>query len=232
VDKVVDNVDNLPPANLFELDGAVLGLFAKQPIPGQVKTRLSPPLSPEQAAQLYQIALEESVVRLRKLPQSLAICYDGQRSWFSKTFPGLPLLPQIEGDLGARMQAASAALFATSGGPVALIGSDSPDLPLSLAQQALQALENCDVATIPCRDGGYALIALKQPQPGLFDAMPWSSEQLLDATRAQAKTLGLDYFETEPWEDLDDMPSLRRLLERSPESATAKHLRAHLSGLF
>ena len=114
----MDKVDNSSSRHIFSHSGPVVGLFAKQPLPGQVKTRLSPPLSAEQACQLYRVALQESVARLRAAGMPLVICYAGRREWFSAAFPELPLLAQAGGDLGARMSAAAQALFAAGAGPV------------------------------------------------------------------------------------------------------------------
>ncbi len=227
--KSVDTVDNSLNSQLFKAQGTTLGLFAKQPLPRQVKTRLTPPLSPDQACKLYQVALEETVSRLQQTGLPLVLCYAGDRDWFATNFPEVALLAQHGADLGLRLQAATQALFEAGAGPVLLLGSDSPDLPLSLLQRALTQLQQRDAVTIPCQDGGYALIGLQRPLLQLFVDVPWSTERVLAATRECARRADLDYAEIEAWDDLDDLASLRRLVERSPQSLTARHIASELA---
>jgi len=228
----VDKVDNSANRHIFSHSGPVIGLFAKQPVPGQVKTRLTPPLSPEQACQLYRTALQESLSRLLNTDVTIAICYAGERSWFHAAFPGLPLFSQHGEGLGARMSNAVQELFAAGGGPVLLAGSDSPDLPLSLVEEAIDHLQRRDVVSVPCRDGGYAIIGLRQPTTELFIDIPWSTPAVLEATRRRCRELGLSYYETAGWDDLDDLTDLQRLVARSPGSLTARHIVDELAVLL
>ena len=224
----VDKVDNCRASQTLPVHGPVLGVFAKQPLPGRVKTRLTPPLSPAAACGLYGVALRESVTRFAMGPAAVVLCWAGRRSWFSRGYPGVPLLSQGRGDLGARLTRVTAALFAAGGGPVAVAGSDSPDLPLPLLDEAFAALAAADVSAIPCTDGGYALLALRRPAPGLFSDIPWSTAGVLAATQERATALGLRFATVGKWDDVDDLPSLQRLLERSPECATARYAQVHL----
>jgi len=228
VENPVDKVDKSRNHGGLRFHGPVLGLFAKQPRAGQVKTRLVPPLTPAEARDLYRVALAESVACFSRGPATLAICGAGRRRWFARSFPKLPFLAQGRGDLGARLQRGTAALFAAGGGPVAVVGSDSPDLPPTLIETAFAALATADVAAIGTVDGGYALLALSRPVPQLFTAMPWSTNQVLARTRERAEAVGLRFATVGVWDDLDDLPALQRLLVRSPQCATAHHLRAHL----
>jgi rSAM/selenodomain-associated transferase 1 len=230
VENPVDNVDNQPKSRALYGRGPVLGIFAKQPLAGRVKTRLIPPLTPGEARELYRTALQETVVSLATVPASLVLCCAGRRSWFARAFPGVPLLSQGRGDLGARLKRVTTALFAAGGEVVAVVGSDSPDLPPVLVKEAFAALKRVDVAAIAAEDGGYALLALRRPVPGLFVDIPWSSAGVLAATEARAAALGLRMAMVGRWDDLDDLASLRRLLVRSPHCATAHHVRAHLGG--
>ncbi len=107
-------------------------------------------------------------------------------------------------------------LFAASGGPVLLAGSDSPDLPLRLVEEAIDHLQRSDVVIVPCRDGGYAIIGLRQPTTELFIDIPWSTPAVLEATRRRCRELGLSYHETAGWDDLDDMADLQRLVAAIP----------------
>lgn len=232
VDNPVDKVDNSLKSHIFSHSGAVIGLFAKEPVPGQVKTRLTPPLSADQACQLYRIALQETIERFIAAGLPLVICYAGRRQWFSETFPALPLLSQTGKGLGVRMSNAVQALFAAGAGPVLLSGSDSPDLPLTLIDQLLHQLQTIDVGTVPCRDGGYAVVGLRRPTTALFDEIPWSTAKVLEATRKRSHLLGLSYHETEFWGDLDNLTDLQQLVSRSPDSQTARHVLSELSELL
>lgn len=232
MDKPVDKVDNSSNGHIISHSGPVLGLFAKEPVPGQVKTRLTPPLSAEQACRLYQVVLREMVTRLRSAGVSLVICYAGRRDWFSDAFPGQPLLAQYGDDLGVRMSNALQALFAAGNAPVLLAGSDSPDLPVALVWQVLEQLRDADAALVPCRDGGYALVGMRRPTTALFEQIPWSTSGVLEATRQRSRALGLTCHETECWNDLDEFADLKRLVVRSPGSLTARHALAELGELL
>jgi rSAM/selenodomain-associated transferase 1 len=227
VDKSVETVDN-PRAidNLApETEGmkAALGIFAKEPVAGLVKTRLSPPLSPAEAAGLYRTCLEETVAAMSGAGFDPVLFYDGDTGYFRRAFPGIRLLTQGEGDLGARMERALRTLLAGGCEAAALIGSDTPDLPVALVAAAFAALREADVVIAPARDGGYVLIGERRHVPELFRDTPWSTNGVLAATRQRAADLAIDYREVGGWEDVDDLPSLRRLLVRSPASATARH---------
>jgi hypothetical protein len=206
-----------------------LGIFAKEPIPGQVKTRLSPPLSAGEAAEIYRVSLEETVAVMLAGPFDVRLFFAGGADFFRSRFPQLTAHPQSAGDLGSRLSAASAQLFHAGHKQVALIGSDSPDLPVSLVCEAFAALEAADAVAIPAVDGGYVLIATRSHFPALFADIPWSTTEVLAASRSQALRLGLRWKEVGLWEDMDDFASLQRLLKRSPETATASHVRKVLA---
>ena len=224
----MEKVDNSLNSRIFDQNTPVVGLFAKEPVAGQVKTRLSPAITAEQACRLYRTSLCETVKRLQAAGVPLVICYDGRRQWFAETFPGLPLFAQVGAGLGDRMSFAVQELFREFAGPVLLAGSDSPDLPVSLVNQVFQALRETDVVTIPCRDGGYVVIGLKRPSTALFADIPWSTSGVLQATRLACRRLGMSYCETDAWYDLDEINDLRLLVTRSPQTETARHLLAEL----
>lgn len=206
----------------------LVGIFVKEPIPGRVKTRLCPPLEPGEAARLYEVAMHESVARLVDAGLPSVIFYSGNEAYFRHTFPNLPRLPQSTGDLGERMHQALATLLATGCEAAALIGSDSPDLPLEQVEAALAVLVENDAVTIPAEDGGYVLIGASRPLPELFRNVPWSTSGVLDATRRKVEANGLCYREIGGWQDLDDLDTLRALVTRAPKSATGRHILKHL----
>lgn len=231
MDKPVEIVEN--PIFDAGLAAYRLGIFAKQPVPGQVKTRLSPPLSAAEAAELYAVSLRETLDRCQAAGLAPVLFYAGDRDYFQATFPGVELLPQVDGDLGRRMHDALRQLLApaTCRG-AALIGSDSPDLPLEVLRGAFAALATHDCVVAPATDGGYVLIAMRRLCRELFEQVPWSSSEVLMVTRSKARQAGVRYQEIPGWEDVDDLPSLHRLLKRSPRSQTARFAARHLARLF
>lgn len=219
MDKSVGNVDNSPKSS------RVLGIFAKQPVPGQVKTRLTPPLSPLQAAELYRTALLETVENMADRDFDLVICYAGDERYFRRTFPGATLQQQQGDDLGARMEKGLRQFFQQGYKQAMLIGSDSPDLPSTLVTEAFTLLDRHQLVLVPAHDGGYVLIGESDHNPQLFEDMPWSSAEVLSQTRQRAENSGIDYHLLSAWEDLDDLAALQRFLQRSPASRTADYLR-------
>jgi rSAM/selenodomain-associated transferase 1 len=209
-----------------------LGVFVKEPISGQVKTRLTPPLTSDQAADLYRAALHETVERVQTAGFDVVLFYSGGEAYFETAFPELPRIRQSDGDLGERLVKALDQLHQGRPAAAALIGSDSPDLPLKQIDTAFMALQENDVVTIPASDGGYILIGTRQIQPQVFQGIDWSTEKVLAQTRQRAVEAGLDYAERGGWEDVDDINSLQRLMVRSPGSATASHVRRHLKNLI
>lgn len=232
VDKAVETVDKLSQTR-FDRQ-CVLGVMAKEPRAGTVKTRLCPPLSGEEAAMLYAVSLEETVARMRQGDWQMVIVYAGAHSYFDRRFPGEILIPQQGADLGERMEIALSGLLAAGARSAVLIGSDSPDLPLEHVAQAFACLEKTPAVLAPAADGGYVLIGESSHQPALFSSIAWSTDRVLPLTRLRAAQQSIALSEIEPWEDLDDITALQRLLQRSPATQTAHFIRTHLAhrGLF
>jgi len=190
----------------------VLAVFAKAPVPGSVKTRLCPPLTPEEAAACYEAMLLDVLDQAPPpgVERALWFTPDQERAWFERAAPGWPLYPQRGSDLAARM----AALFETHAAAgrerMVLRGSDSPTLPAETVAAAFAALEEADVAICPDRDGGYNLIGLRRPAPALF-ALQMSTASVLDDTLARARQLGLEVSLLPPWHDVDTAADLALL---------------------
>ena len=213
-----------------EVPERLLGIFVKEPIAGRVKTRLSPPLTPEDAARLYTVAMRETISRFTASGLPVALFYDGSERYFRENFPTLPLWRQSGSDLGQRMHSALAVLLDTGCRTAALIGSDSPDLPVAQVEAAFALLAAHELVTIPAADGGYVLIGQSAPCPPVFEAIPWSTGEVLAMTRQRAEELGLSYRESGGWSDIDDHRSLEEIVRRSPGSDTARYIRENLSG--
>lgn len=119
-------------------------------------------------------------------------------------------LVQASGDLGQRMHTAFRVHCAS--GPLLLIGTDCPVLHASHLRKAARALLDGDDAVLyPAEDGGYVLIGLRRPQPGLFDEMPWSTPAVMPQTRLRARALGLRVREFETLWDVDRPVDLERM---------------------
>jgi rSAM/selenodomain-associated transferase 1 len=200
---------------------ALLIIFAKEPRPGQVKTRLSPPLSPEAAAQLYHCFIQDILDEMARVPEvHLAVAFSpaAAQGFFRRLAPpGTDLFPQKGADLGERMARAFARNFAAGFGPILLRGSDVPDLPAAVVSeaQAVLATGQAQVLLGPATDGGYHLVGLTEPQPRLFQGPAWSSSTVLKDTLGLARQLGLRVHLLPPWPDIDTCDDLRAFLHRA-----------------
>jgi rSAM/selenodomain-associated transferase 1 len=201
---------------------SVLGIFAKQPQPGRVKTRLCPPLTPLQAAELYRCSLQETVDLAARGAWTRMLFYRGERRYFRNSFPDVPLTEQRGADLGERLAEAFASRFAEGARKVVIIGSDSPDLPPTLIGEAFAALNQYDAVVAPADDGGYVLIGLRRNVPELFTDIPWSTDRVLAVTRQRMTEQRLSFLKLPGWYDLDDVAGLRQIMRRSPKSGTAR----------
>jgi uncharacterized protein len=204
---------------------ALLIIFAKEPRPGLVKTRLSPPLSLEEAAQLYHSFLQDILEEMARVPEvRLAVAFsppEGQVFFRGLAPPGTDLFPQEGADLGERMVQAFARGFAAGFGPVLLRGGDVPDLPAAVVSEATRVLAagRDQVVLGPCPDGGYYLAGLSKPQPLLFQGPAWSSGTVLTDTLRLARELGLRVHLLPPWPDIDTYDNLRTFLHRARPGA-------------
>ena len=193
---------------------ATIILFAKEPVPGRVKTRLVPPLSPELAAELAAAFLVDLVQVLDELPARLEIAIppDSAVENLEKLLgPGRTWVDQGDGDLGQRLARTTAAAFERSPRPVAVVGSDHPNLPPERIAAALAAAAEGAVGWVPTEDGGYACLALPRPLPGLFADVPWSTGAVAEATRNNATRIGVPLRDVGGWYDVDRPADLARL---------------------
>jgi uncharacterized protein len=187
------------------LTGAdVLAVFVKEPRPGTVKSRLAAAVGPEAAAGVYRVLAEEVVRRTapRRDEYERVVVFDPPAAgaaigeWLGVTAGAL--LPQVPGDIGVRMDRAFDALFQRGARRVALIGTDVPALRFEDVRDALETLDDHDVAVGPATDGGYYLIALKRPAPELFRGIGWSGPDVLARTldRAAGRALSVRVLRT------------------------------------
>jgi uncharacterized protein len=205
-------------------------LFARNPVPGRVKTRLQTHLTPEQAASLYGAFLRDTAALLRGCAAASKIVASAD----DEGLQGLQLLldPQQEGrlqftvqqgvDLGRRMEHALKATFTDGAHHAVILGTDSPSLPASTIDDALARLEHVDVVLGPVVDGGYYLIGVTaqgfaEAGTRLFRGIDWSTGCVLEQTvAALSSTQRLALLS--PWYDVDHPPE-------------AAFLRTHLEAL-
>jgi hypothetical protein len=193
-----------------------VAIMAKAPRAGEVKTRLCPPLSGAEAAELYRCFLLDKIEQVRSLQGARpAIAYTPEegRAFFEAVAPDFRLLPQRGEDLGARLAGTFAALFAQGYAGALAIDSDTPTLPPGLLQQAVDLIAGpaADVVLGPCEDGGYYLIGLRRLHRQLFEGIAWSTDRVLPETLRRAKGLGLTVASLPTWLDIDTPEDLERL---------------------
>lgn len=188
-----------------------LAIFAKTPLPGRVKTRLSPALSQHDAAGLYRCMLLDTVARASAVDADTVIFYEGNREFFREAAPEATLFHQQSGDLGTRLENAFDELSAMGYGSRAVIGTDAPDLPLGYIERSFALLEaGSDAVFGPAADGGYYLVALRGSYGGLFREIPWSGAQVLEKSLEQADASHLSVSLLPPWYDVDSYDDLLR----------------------
>jgi len=190
-----------------------LGIFVRTPVPGTVKTRLVPPLSPEQACDLYGAFLQDLFRRVSRLKNTrVTVFYAGESAETLAPFVprGWTLEPQRGADLGERLALAFDRLLGAAARAV-IIGSDSPDLPIQYIRRAFQRLKHKDVALGPATDGGYYLVGLRSAAPGLFEGVEWGGEAVFARTLDRVRELALSLSVLPLWYDVDDESSLRTL---------------------
>lgn len=203
----------------------LLLIMAKAPLPGAVKTRLCPPLTPGLAADLYRAFLRDTLATGASLPATaLGVVHppttdDGALRALLP--PGATLWPQRGRGLAAGLGGAFARGFAEGYRRVLIVSSDSPTLPAAVLTAAFAALADHDLVLGPTLDGGYYLIGLQEPQPRLFEEIAWSTAVVYAQTLARAAERGLRVRATPEWPDVDTIADLAPLAEACAAGAAA-----------
>ncbi|HEV8308428.1 MAG TPA: TIGR04282 family arsenosugar biosynthesis glycosyltransferase [Methylomirabilota bacterium] len=207
-----------------------VAVMAKVPVAGEVKTRLCPPLTPTQAAGLARCFLQDRMEQIAgiELAEPILAFTPPEREAEIRALvgpaTGVRLVPQVGGDLGARLDRLLTDLLAAPPGAAIAVDADSPTLPTAFVRDACLALlgDTADVVVGPCEDGGYYLIGLRRPTPALFRAIAWSTPAVLEETVARARQLGLRLRLLPAWFDVDRGEDLARLRARAPVGAGAR----------
>lgn len=196
-----------------------VAIMCKTPMSGLSKTRLSPPLHPDECAAI-------SACFIRDLSQTIAsLATDGDVTGYAVYTPrgsetalrsllpaGFRLVPQSDGDFGVRLVYGIADLLSAGHAGAILVNSDSPTLPQAILRQAVDAVRSGDNVTLsPAIDGGYTLIGLSRLHRRLFEDIPWSTADVHRLTLSRAAEIGLRAINVPAWYDVDDAPSFRML---------------------
>jgi rSAM/selenodomain-associated transferase 1 len=194
-----------------------LAIMTKAPKPGESKTRLVPPLSFEEAAELARALLLDQLDNLSKfMGARLFIAFTPEESaGFFQRFvtQGYSAFPQQGNSLGERMRYVFQHLFDRGFRNVVLIGSDLPVLPVAFLDQAYVLLEKGETDLIlgPTRDGGYYLIGMSRLISSIFEGITWSRSDVLSRTTEKLAGLGLKHELLSFWYDIDTAEDLQRL---------------------
>ncbi len=197
----------------------VIAIVCKTPAPGKSKTRLSPPLAPDECAAISRCFigdLARTIARVAADDPSVVPCalYTpvGSEGPLRELLPdGFVLVPQRGEDFGDRLRFGFADLLADHDGAI-LVNSDSPTLPAAILAAAVDAVRGGDrVVLSPADDGGYTLIGLSTLHDRLFDDIPWSTSAVHRLTVERAHEIDVPVVDVPGWYDVDDASSLATL---------------------
>jgi uncharacterized protein len=195
-------------------------VIAKEPIPGRVKTRLTPPCTPAQAAALAAAALADTLAAAsaaRGAGRRVLILDGRPGGWIPDAFE---VVAQRGGGLAERLAAA----FADVGGPAFLVGMDTPQLTPEHLEAGLDAVRAGHAAFGAALDGGYWGIGLHRPDPAVFAGVPMSEDCTGTVQRARLVALGLRTVVLPPLRDVDTMADARAVAAEAPDGAFAAEL--------
>lgn len=194
-----------------------LVIFAKEPSPGLVKTRLQPFLMPEVSAEIYRAFLLDTLDKVSSLSgiRLFLACSPLNESTFfyslSKEY-SLSLINQKGNDLGARMQQAFEEIISYGFKKIAIIGADSPTLPVSYIKDAFPVLDQSELVIGPSLDGGYYLIGIRDKVPPVFEGIPWGTADVLQLTLKKVVSHGISASLLSFWYDIDTIEDLKFLV--------------------
>jgi rSAM/selenodomain-associated transferase 1 len=207
----------------------LLVVVAKAPVPGKVKTRLSPHFTPEETVDLYRCFLQDRIMTINSIKGvNLAIAYtpaDARDMFAPFSRNGIRLFSQKGKDLGERLNNIFVEKLAGGYDAVSIIDSDTPDLPQWIIQESFKRLlsNQSDVVFGPCHDGGYYLVGMRKPHPELFYDIPWSTETVLLNTLEKAEKLSIKTDLLPKWNDLDTFKGLVAFYNKYKNQRLERH---------
>jgi len=199
------------------MSSVAVGIFCKTPAAGFSKTRLSPPLRPQDCSAISACFIHDLASTIDSLGGAAApyAIYTpaGTEPALRALLPAsFQLLAQSGGDFGARLSQAITQLLEAGHRGAILVNADSPTLPASILQAAVDALGHEDAVVLsPSFDGGYTLIGLSRPHPELFAGIPWSTANVHRMTMQRAAEIGVPVINVPGWYDVDDGQTLQLL---------------------
>lgn len=215
---------------------SALIVFAKRPTPGGVKTRLTPTLTPEDAARLYEAFLRDALIAYQALDVDVRLYVSPSPEPMPGTLmpEGVSLHEQQGPGLGARMKIAFVESFGAGYERLVIIGTDHPTLPTAFIEQAFDALATPGSICIgPSDDGGFYLIGMNDFYPELFHDMRYSHADVFAQTLERAGRTGARLAVLPPWYDVDTPDALRRLVADLDDPALdAAHTRRVVAALL
>ncbi|MFQ5952210.1 MAG: TIGR04282 family arsenosugar biosynthesis glycosyltransferase [Candidatus Omnitrophota bacterium] len=192
-----------------------LVVFAKEPGKSRVKTRLSKQLSKTQRVELYKAFLKDTVDLAESVRcEKKILAYDsgsGSPAYLKRIARPFKFYKQRGRDLGERMDNAFKYTSENKVDRTVIIGSDSPNLPVRQIEEAFRRLYRNDVVVGPSFDGGYYLIGMKEPCPGLFKGIKWGSDRVLKDTLKKSRRLGRKACVLKKWYDIDRPEDISKL---------------------
>lgn len=204
------------------MSGAAIGIVCKAPQPGRSKTRLATAIGSAAASELSACFLRDVAEAIKTVPEALGrrgygvYAPAGTEDIMRQLLPaGFGLLLQAGDDLGHVLFGATRALLLAGHDCVLLVNGDSPTLPSRLLAQAIEALREPGDRMVlgPASDGGYYLIGLKLPHQQLFTRIAWGTETVARSTCERAAEIGLATTLLPEWYDVDDVETLRWLVD-------------------
>jgi len=207
---------------------ACVVVFGREPVPGEVKSRLAAGIGDDAAARVYGAILEHTleVARIGGARVVLSLADVPSGSWAGNMNVAVEI--QRGSDLGDRMEDAFARRFAEREARVVIVGSDCPWLCATHIAKASAKLGGADVVLGPATDGGYWLVAQRPPGLAMFTGIRWSSPETLEQTRKRIRALGGTWLELEELVDIDTVDDLDLVLAnpRTPETFRRRLLSA------
>jgi rSAM/selenodomain-associated transferase 1 len=196
-----------------------VGIICKTPAPGKCKTRLSPPLRPEECAAISACFISDLARTVGEVARGggaagIALYTPvGSEAALRRLLPeGFDLIPQIDGSFGDRLSQGLTDIIAAGHDGAILINSDSPTLPLAILSAAVDAVRQGDnVVLSPAHDGGYTLVGVSKVHRRLFEDITWSTSVVYEQTLARTKEIGVPVATMPMWYDVDDAASLAML---------------------
>lgn len=191
-------------------------IFIKNPVKGNVKTRLAAKAGDQNALDIYHWLLSNTRKTTSQVNARLNLWYSHQiiasDEWPETLFSKYV---QKGTDLGDRMLNAFNTVH-RSGDKTVIIGSDCPSLTAEMIETAFVELDTKDIILGPASDGGYYLLGLKVVHNLLFENIAWSSDQVLTQTLEIAQSLGLSVSLLPQLSDIDTLEDWEQFLQSDP----------------